>query len=980
MNTPKVSVITPAYNATDRIAEIGRIVNGQKYTNIEHIVVNDGSSDQTDVMLEDMARKWDHLRAVNQPNQGRSAARNRGVSESSGDYLLFLDDDDAIDENAISEMVNTAVQNPGAVVHSGWKMQLGSGLTRRTRVNLRNGAVFETTAISCPFVIHGCLVPRLVMEEANGFDESLDFAEDWDLWQRFGRAGVPFVGLPKPLATYNLLQRDLPSDTAHIQYQQARLVIQRAFDSDDRVENALPEFRNGCPVGRPEKGMISCLAWFAGIEYAQGADFPWLSDCVAEISRHTDYTPDCELLASAFSAGILYGRGLGALDVSAPEFPRLQALAAEFDLDDPSALVPRQSMPISFPLAISEVQHCQVSIRSTALPDKQSAGRIQPWLKFKGVHHRIPAGVYATGDEMSELKFNLPKGIALATLDLLRDRQFVRSLPTKLVAMAKQRSLIKRAIFDLAGSSVDRAVQGSMLPKLDLPTIKSAPTSAPEGEFDRIFATEDPWGYDKAYEVRKYEETLELLSDLSGDDVVTEMSCAEGHFTARLAPLVKKVRAYDLSPVALQRLENRLQQAGITNVETARFDLLSDRLSEQCDVLICSEVLYYMPPDRLDEVVHLLVAALRDGGTFVHAHAFEASQRGTKPGFGWRKPFGVQRISEAFGSHPELQRCRVIETDLYKVERYEKKTDAVVTNHEFRAIDRDRLEPEIANQVLWKGYRTTPAEADQLCTTELPVLTYHSISHNAPSALKRYQVSPGDFAEQLGWLRENGYRSAMPWEVSALVRRGRPISGKAVLITFDDAYQCFADNAWPLLQNHGFGAVMFACSSFMGDAARWDARFGEPMKIMDGQLLAELAADGLCVGSHSTDHQPMTYVSTAEALDAMLQSKRELQNLIHKKVDLFAYPFGLVDPQVARLAKYCGYSLAFAVSDSNIKPFDNPHTLNRLIVDGSMPPLTSFESLPEHQRRSAIRHSLDRSRRSVARSKWAPQIRKLLNR
>jgi len=162
-------------------------------------------------------------------------------------------------------------------------------------------------------------------------------------------------------------------------------------------------------------------------------------------------------------------------------------------------------------------------------------------------------------------------------------------------------------------------------------------------------------------------------------------------------------------------------------------------------VVICSEVLYYIPPKRLDEIVHLLIAGLRPGGTFVHAHAYEASERGEKPGFGWREPFGAQHISKTFGSHPELQRRRVIETDLYLVERYEKIPDKITTDHEFRPIDRVQLEPDIANQVLWSGYQITPAQADKLCTTELPVLTYHSIGENAPPALRPYQVAPDDF-------------------------------------------------------------------------------------------------------------------------------------------------------------------------------------------------------------------------------------------
>ena len=973
MSSPKVSVITPAFNAEGQIEVIIRIVGEQVYPSIEHIVVNDGSSDQTADVLDNLLRKWPSLRVVSQSNQGRSAARNRGMAESNGDYLLFLDDDDALDANAISEMVKKALKNPGAVVYTGWKMKYASGLTTKSAVNLRNRKLFETTAFYCPFVIHGCLVPRIAMVEANGFDETLDFAEDWDLWQRLGRAGVPFVGVSKPLVTYNLPQRNLSSESAHMQYQQLRTVIDRAFERDDRVKSPVPEFKHGCTVGCAEEGLISALLWFAGIEYAQNANFSWLTECAGEISSRSNYVPISVALASAFCSGISYGRGRGGLDAAAPEFPRLQELAAVFGVDDPSTLVPRLALPAALPLAVAEVQHFQLGLKTTDLPDNKGVGRVQPWLLRNDLYRRFPAGVYAAKDEAAKLKFNLPKGIALATLDLVRDRSFVWSLPRRLVAMARQRNIVKNTLVEVAALSVDRAVEGSILTKLDLPVVKAPRTAAPV--FDQIFSTEDPWGYDKPYEVRKYEETLELLVGLSADDIVTEMACAEGHFTARLAPLVNKIRAYDVSPIALERLEGRLEQAGINNVEMGVFDLLADTLTKTSDVVVCSEVLYYMPPEKLDDVVSRLVAGIRPGGAFVHAHAFEASQRGSKPGFGWRQPFGVQRISEALGSNPELQRTRVIETDLYMVERYEKTLDKKETGHEFRPIDRINLEPEIANQVLWSGYQTTPDQSNKLVTTELPVLTYHSIGENAPSALRPYQVSPDDFVEQLRWLRENGYRTPSLREVSALVRRGRPISGKAVLITFDDAYQCFADTAWQLLQNHGFTAVMFAATSYLGKAAQWDAKYGEPMKIMDGQTLSELAASGLYVGSHSTDHQPMTHVSTKEALKMMLQSKEELQDVIGKRVELFAFPYGIFDQQLGRLAKHCGYSLAFSLTGCHIKPFDNPHTLGRFIVDGTKPPLDSLLRLPGHRRVSTFRRSMDHGRKTVV-----PKLRNLLKR
>lgn len=974
MATPLVSVITPAFNAETRLEDVVKVVGEQKYQSIEHVVVDDGSVDGTAALLTELEQRWPRLRSIEQQNAGRSAARNRGIAESLGQYVLFLDDDDSLDPTAVKCLVDMAIEHPKSVVHCDWKLDYNSGLAQRATVNLGSRSVFETTAEHCPFVIHACLVPRSILLEADGFDTDLDYGEDWDLWQRLGRAGVPFVGVSKALVTYKLLHRTLSSEVAKQQYLQSCLVIERAFDTDDRVANPLPKYRDGCPTGKPEIGIVNSLAWFAGIEFAQGIEFEWMTESIEAAALRSSWVPEAQSLASGFSQGIAHGRGAGGLLRKAETFPRLQEMAARFDLDDPSEIVHRRTLPTSIPFASEEVQHCRVGIAPVEFEVSKGAGRVQPWLRLPdNVHRRFPPGIYALKPDHPDATLNLARGAALATADLIFDKDLWRSLPTRSIAIARRRSLLKSSIYGLAGSSVDYGVVGSVLPNLNTATVEPSAGDLPV--FDKIFTNEDPWGYDKPYEVRKYEETLELLSEISADQTVAEVACAEGHFTVRLAPLVQNLRAYDVSPIALQRLQERLSKVGIDNVETFEFDLITDQLNDQVDIIVCSEVLYYIPTDRLAGVIDMLVSGLRPGGTLVHAHAFEASQRGSKPGFGWRQPFGAQRISNTFASHPQLQRERTIETDLYLVDRFVKSSNPVQVRHEFRPIDRGQLEPDIANQVLWSGYETTPGEAHQLTTTELPVLTYHSIGTDAPPGLETYQVSPTDFNEQLDWLREHGYRTPEPWEVSALVRRGRPISGKAALITFDDAYQCFSDIAWPLLRNHGFGATMFVATSFVGDAARWDEKYGPPMKIMNAASLSELAADGLHIGSHSADHRQMTHISTAEAMSSMIRSKEELQSIIHCEVDQFAFPYGVHDLELARLAKYCGYSLAFTVSGLNVRPFDNPYTLGRFIVDGTKPPLERFASLPGHSGKPIVRRSLLRAKRMASAAKKAAVAR-----
>lgn len=102
---PKVSIIIPIYNTQDYVVDCVASALNQTYQNIEIILVNDGS---TDLSMEIINRTFNDSRIVilNQINQGLSAARNTGIKHATGEYLFFLDSDDAIVDEAIEILVN----------------------------------------------------------------------------------------------------------------------------------------------------------------------------------------------------------------------------------------------------------------------------------------------------------------------------------------------------------------------------------------------------------------------------------------------------------------------------------------------------------------------------------------------------------------------------------------------------------------------------------------------------------------------------------------------------------------------------------------------------------------------------------------------------------------------------------------------------------------------------------------------------------
>ncbi len=110
MKTPKVSLIIPVYNFEKYIASTLESVFQQTYPNIEIIVVNDGSQDQSQQIVSDFQNSHDNLRLINQDNKGVSVARNTGIEATNGEYILFSDADDLLNPDYVLYLVKNAIE------------------------------------------------------------------------------------------------------------------------------------------------------------------------------------------------------------------------------------------------------------------------------------------------------------------------------------------------------------------------------------------------------------------------------------------------------------------------------------------------------------------------------------------------------------------------------------------------------------------------------------------------------------------------------------------------------------------------------------------------------------------------------------------------------------------------------------------------------------------------------------------------------
>ncbi len=116
--TDLVTVVIPVYNTYDYLEECVSSVINQKYTNLEIILVDDGSPDASPALCDEYAQQDNRIRVIHRENGGLSAARNSGIKAANGKYITFVDSDDIIDAEMISEMMDIAVKENAQIVKS----------------------------------------------------------------------------------------------------------------------------------------------------------------------------------------------------------------------------------------------------------------------------------------------------------------------------------------------------------------------------------------------------------------------------------------------------------------------------------------------------------------------------------------------------------------------------------------------------------------------------------------------------------------------------------------------------------------------------------------------------------------------------------------------------------------------------------------------------------------------------------------------
>lgn len=149
---PKISVIVPVYQAEKYLSECINSILKQTLFEFELIIINDGSTDNSGKICNELAHKDSRIKVIHKNNRGPSSARNSGIREAKGNYIGFVDSDDVIEKNMFRELYDLAVKEDADIVACGYKeINFISGIRKKFTKPYGNERILEGIKIKEKF-------------------------------------------------------------------------------------------------------------------------------------------------------------------------------------------------------------------------------------------------------------------------------------------------------------------------------------------------------------------------------------------------------------------------------------------------------------------------------------------------------------------------------------------------------------------------------------------------------------------------------------------------------------------------------------------------------------------------------------------------------------------------------------------------------------------------------------------------------------
>ncbi|RNL56567.1 polysaccharide deacetylase family protein [Pedobacter jejuensis] len=226
---------------------------------------------------------------------------------------------------------------------------------------------------------------------------------------------------------------------------------------------------------------------------------------------------------------------------------------------------------------------------------------------------------------------------------------------------------------------------------------------------------------------------------------------------------------------------------------------------------------------------------------------------------------------------------------------------------------------------------TTLKPADNktiLARREVPVLCYHQIRNNIASDSKRAHddiIAPDKFREHIKMIADSGYHTILPDQLYDYLVYGKTLPPKPIMITFDDTDEDQFSIGASTLKKYGFKGVYFIMTVSIGRKGR--------INYMSAAQIKQLADEGNCIASHTYDHKNFAQFNDEDWTTQIDEPTKKLETITGKKVEYFAFPYGVYKAANLHKLKEHGFKAAFILSTPRDENFPL-YTIRRIIDPG----------------------------------------------
>jgi peptidoglycan/xylan/chitin deacetylase (PgdA/CDA1 family) len=302
------------------------------------------------------------------------------------------------------------------------------------------------------------------------------------------------------------------------------------------------------------------------------------------------------------------------------------------------------------------------------------------------------------------------------------------------------------------------------------------------------------------------------------------------------------------------------------------------------------------------------------GKKFIFIVAVLALIMGTAAGISLRKHEKLK--AEAVSNQQIILQAQKQTEEKIKLEDQKKQEEAKKLEEQKKQEELKKLEEQ---KKFEDPVKINQAINGQGISNKIPVLMYHSIDYEKGNELR---IPKEKFREQMKYLKDEGFTPLSLDELYSHILLGTKIPQKPIVITLDDGYVDNYTNAYPVLKEFGFKAVVFMITNMMNSSSAY----------LSSDQIKEMDKEGISIESHTVSHPKLDQLSYEEQIKELKDSKEELEKVLGRNVKYIAYPYGKFNKNTLKAVDEVGYKMAFSTESGLANKSNGVYKLHRIYV------------------------------------------------